>query len=80
MLRLRTGQRPVQRCVWGLTAAQIDHSADGVLSKPNLLSLRNRGESTDYTCELCWARTAKGRIPWKAPGLWQNSTAVKRSI
>ena len=66
--------------VWGLTAAQSDHSANQVLSKPKLLSQRNRGESIGYTCELCCARTAWGRIPWKAPGLWQNSTAVKRSI
>ena len=64
----------------GLTAPQSDHSANQVLSKPKLLSQRNRGESIGYTCELCCARTVQGRIPWKAQRLWQNSTAVKRGI
>ena len=79
MLRLRTGQRPMQRCVPGLPDVQSDHSAVQVFSKPKLLSQRNRC-SIGCICDLCWARTARGRVPWKAPGLWQNSTAVTRSV
>ena len=31
MLRLRTSQRPIQRCVWGLTAAQSDTATTALI-------------------------------------------------